>query len=283
MMNTPSYDELYQRACERKGSEAEVETLLPSRASTKHLKNLGSDRYLAEFTRKVFQSGFVWRIVNNKWANFEEVFWNFDIERLLMMPEDMLERKASDPGIIRNYSKVKTVLQNAVMISDTERRKDCGFGEFIANWPEGIKKPGRIVDDLVEFTDMLPTLCEVSGAALPKNHPADGTSIVPVLQNKAETRKKDMIYIWYRGRVLVRDQKYSLLANTDGSEAKLTRYKGPFDGTQLENSALTKGESAIKEQFEGTIARLAKTRLSAVSKEVRSKLEKPKKKKKGKQ
>ena len=136
MMNTPSYDELYQRACERKGGEAEVEALLPSSATKQYLKTLGSDRYLAEFTRKVFQSGFVWRIVNNKWANFEEVFWNFDIERLLMMPEDMLERKASDPGIIRNYSKVKTVLQNAVMISDTERREDCRFGEFIANWPE---------------------------------------------------------------------------------------------------------------------------------------------------
>ena len=136
MMNTPSYDELYQRACERKGGEAEVEALLPSSATKQHLKKLGSDRYLAEFTRKVFQSGFVWRIVNNKWANFEEVFWNFDIERLLMMPEDMLERKASDPGIIRNYSKVKTVLQNAVMISDTERRENCSFGEFIAKWPE---------------------------------------------------------------------------------------------------------------------------------------------------
>lgn len=136
MMNTPSYDELYQRACERKGGEAEVEALLPSSATKQYLKALGSDRYLAEFTRKVFQSGFVWRIVNNKWANFEEVFWNFDIERLLMMPEDMLERKASDPGIIRNYSKVKTVLQNAVMISDTERRENCSFGEFIANWPE---------------------------------------------------------------------------------------------------------------------------------------------------
>ena len=136
MMNTPSYDELYQRACERKGGEAEVEVLMPSSATKQYLKTLGSDRYLAEFTRKVFQSGFVWRIVNNKWANFEEVFWNFDIERLLMMPEDMLERKASDPGIIRNYSKVKTVLQNAVMISDTERRENCSFGEFIANWPE---------------------------------------------------------------------------------------------------------------------------------------------------
>ena len=135
-MNTPSYDELYQRACERKGGEAEVEALLPSSATKQYLKTLGSDRHLAEFTRKVFQSGFVWRIVNNKWANFEEVFWNFDIERLLMMPEDILERKASDPGIIRNYSKVKTVLQNAVMISDTERRENCSFGEFIANWPE---------------------------------------------------------------------------------------------------------------------------------------------------
>ena len=136
MMNTPSYDELYQRACERKGGEAEVEALLPTSATKQQLTRLGSDRYLAEFTRKVFQSGFVWRIVNNKWPNFEEVFWNFDIERLLLMPEDMLERKASDPGIIRNYSKVKTVLQNAVMISDTERRVDSSFGEFIANWPE---------------------------------------------------------------------------------------------------------------------------------------------------
>ncbi len=81
---------------------------------------------------------------------------------------------------------------------------------------------------------------------------------------------------------MVRDKKYSLVAKTDGSDAKLTRYKGPFDGTQLENSALTKGESAIKEQFEGTIARLAKTRLSAVSKEVRAKLEKPQKKPKKK-
>ncbi|MCH1460354.1 MAG: DNA-3-methyladenine glycosylase, partial [Luminiphilus sp.] len=95
MMNTPNYDELYQRACERKGGEAEVEALLPNSATKQQLTRLGSDRYLAEFTRKVFQSGFVWRIVNNKWANFEEVFWNFDIERLLMMPEDMLERKAS--------------------------------------------------------------------------------------------------------------------------------------------------------------------------------------------
>ena len=126
-MPGPSYDNLYEVACSRKGGGDVVESLLPTIATKGHLRGLGSDRYLAEFTRKVFQSGFVWRIVNNKWPQFEEVFWEFDIERLLMMPDDMLERKASDPGIIRNFSKVKTVLDNAVMIADTERREDKTF------------------------------------------------------------------------------------------------------------------------------------------------------------
>ena len=135
-MPKPTFQMIYDIACERKGGEAELEALLPTVATPSELASKGSDRYLAEFTRKVFQSGFVWRVVDKKWPKFEEIFWDFDIERLLMMPEDMLERKASDPGIIRNFSKVRTILQNAVMIDDTERREECAFGEFIANWPK---------------------------------------------------------------------------------------------------------------------------------------------------
>ncbi len=97
-MNYPDYISIYERACERKGGEALLEALLPESPGNAQLAALSSDRYLAEFTRKIFQSGFVWRVVDNKWANFEEIFWNFDIERLLMMPEEMLERKAKDPA-----------------------------------------------------------------------------------------------------------------------------------------------------------------------------------------
>ena len=135
-MALPDYSYLYEHACERKGGEKALKALLPKTKSKAQLKKLGSDRYLAEFTRKIFQSGFVWRVVDKKWPQFEEVFWEFDVERLLMMPDDMLERKASDPGIIRNFSKVKTVLENAVMIADTERREEKTFGEFIASWPD---------------------------------------------------------------------------------------------------------------------------------------------------
>jgi len=141
---------------------------------------------------------------------------------------------------------------------------------LIANWPDGIQQPGRVVDNLVEFTDMFPTLCEVTGAKLPDNHPSDGASIVSVLKNKAENRMKDWIYIWYRKEVMVRNEHYSLLANQDGTKATLTRYNGPFDDEKLKDSKLTKSERALKKQFEAKIAELAKTRLSTASKEGRS-------------
>ena len=148
---------------------------------------------------------------------------------------------------------------------------------MIANWPAGIKQPGRVVDDLVEFCDVMPTLCEVTRAELPQNYPGDGSSIVPVLQGNASARKKDWLYNWYRGQVMVRNKQYSLLAKTDGSDATLTRYKGPFDGEKLEDATLSETERAVKEQFEATLARLAKTRLSSVSKESRVQVKKPKK------
>ena len=140
---------------------------------------------------------------------------------------------------------------------------------LIVNWPAGIKKQGRTVGDLVEFTDMMPTLCEVSGAALPQNHPADGASIVPVLQNKRDIRKKDWIYIWYRNQVMIRNKKYSLLAKQDGSGATLTRYKGQFNGKELTDQKINKAERTIKEEFESILAQMAKTRLSTSSEEGR--------------
>jgi 3-methyladenine DNA glycosylase Tag len=134
-MKTPDFTLIYERACERKGGSRAVEALLPKPASKRAVKALGSDRYLAEFTRKVFQSGFVWRVVDQKWPGFEDVFWKFDVDKLLLMPDDMLERKARDAAIIRNLTKVKTVRDNALMIADTERREQCTFGEFVAGWP----------------------------------------------------------------------------------------------------------------------------------------------------
>mgnify|MGYP006227549911 CR=1 FL=1 len=68
---------------------------------------------------------------------------------------------------------------------------------------------------------------------------------------------------------MVRNKKYSLLAKQDGSNAKLTRYKGQFNGKELTDQKMNKTECTIKEEFEGILARMAKTRLSTASNEGR--------------
>ena len=79
---------------------------------------------------------------------------------------------------------------------------------------------------------------------------------------------------------MVRNNQYSLLTKTDASDASLTRYKGPFDGEKFKDYTLTQPESAIKQQFEATLARLAKSRLLSVSNEIRVKMQKPRRNKK---
>ena len=133
-----SCQKIYDRACERKGGEQALALLLGEGNQDQQLKHLSDDRILSAFTKKIFQSGFVWRVVENKWPNFEESFFNFDIEKILMMPEEMLERKAADPKIIRNFNKVKTIKANAQMMFEQQNGDDnsqASFSAFIADWP----------------------------------------------------------------------------------------------------------------------------------------------------
>ncbi len=133
------FAQLYQRAAERKGGKEALEALLVIKygdmSDAASLSQLSDDRVLSAFTRQIFKSGFVWRVVENKWPDFEDTFFNFTIEKILMMPEEMLERKAADPKIIRNYNKVKTIKANAQMIFDYQTDNKSTFSQFIADWP----------------------------------------------------------------------------------------------------------------------------------------------------
>lgn len=134
-MMLEKFDAIYDRAAKRKGGEQALLALIGEPLNRDAVAAIPDDRFLAEFTKKVFQSGFVWRVVRQKWPDFEEIFFEFDIDKILLMPDEMLERKASDKRIIRNYSKVKTIRDNALMIDDV-RRQHGSFAKFVADWPE---------------------------------------------------------------------------------------------------------------------------------------------------
>jgi 3-methyladenine DNA glycosylase Tag len=134
MSQLESFQNIYQRACERKGGKRQLESLIDGPKSPSELTQIGDDRFLAAFTQKVFQSGFVWKVVRNKWPEFERLFFQFEIEKILLMPDEMLEKKASDPSIIRNFTKVKTIRDNALMI-EAVQQEHGSFANFIAQWP----------------------------------------------------------------------------------------------------------------------------------------------------
>ena len=130
-----NFADIIQRAAERKGGEDIIMSYIGQPYSQNQLAEIGDDRFLAEFTKKVFQSGFVWRVVEDKWPNFEKSFFQFDIEKILMMPSELLEKKATDPSIIRNATKVKSIYDNALMIHDVQIEHKKTFSQFIADWP----------------------------------------------------------------------------------------------------------------------------------------------------
>ena len=134
MHTAESFQQIYQRACDRKGGATALEALLGQSATAADIAAIPDNLLLGDLTKKVFQSGFVWRVVRQKWPGFCEVFFDFDIEKMLLMSDEMLEAKARDERIIRNAAKVFTIRHNAMMIDDIAR-KHGSFARFLADWP----------------------------------------------------------------------------------------------------------------------------------------------------
>jgi 3-methyladenine DNA glycosylase Tag len=129
------FTSIYNRASKRKGGDKHLEQMLSKPLSPKNLLKVSDDEWLEEFTRKIFQSGFYWSVIDKKWPGFREVFWDFNINKLLMMPPEMLEQKSSDERIVRNFKKVNTIPVNASMIHFSTKDNNVAFNRFIAEWP----------------------------------------------------------------------------------------------------------------------------------------------------
>lgn len=128
------FSQIIERAAARKGGLSAVKALTGRPLNTAALQAYSSADWLAAFSKKVFQSGFVWRVVEQKWPGFEAVFFNFSPEKILMLSDEMWVAKAQDPRIIRNSNKVMTIRTNAQMIYELTLEHGS-FSALIANWP----------------------------------------------------------------------------------------------------------------------------------------------------
>ncbi len=127
-----SYAELRDMAAARKGA-AELEAALPG-PPDRRLADQSDDRLLSQFTKSVFQAGFNWQVIENKWDGFEAAFHGFDIGRNALMSDDDLDRHLQNTAIVRNATKILTVRDNAVFLSELAAEHGTAAA-CLGNWP----------------------------------------------------------------------------------------------------------------------------------------------------
>jgi 3-methyladenine DNA glycosylase Tag len=128
------YQWLHEFCLNRFGSAAALEAHLPEPLNPAQLRQISDDRYLSTMALRVFRAGLKHSLVDAKWPAFEQVFFGFAPEKVVLMGAEHLERLMQDTRIIRHLGKLKSVPRNAQFMLDVAREKGS-FGALIADWP----------------------------------------------------------------------------------------------------------------------------------------------------
>ncbi len=122
------------RAAERKGGMSILKSMLPAETDRETLLSHDDGWFLGEMTRGIFQAGFVWRVIENKWDGFRAAFLEFEPRRLMRLSDDEWQAYVQDARIVRNRQKILAVRHNLWFVHEVSQQHG-GFGRFLAEWP----------------------------------------------------------------------------------------------------------------------------------------------------
>lgn len=134
MSELRDFDALFAIAADRKGGPATFEKTLPMVRTAEELAAIPDDRWLSMMAKCVFQAGFNWKVVDNKWPGFEEAFEGFDPGRWSLMSDDDLDRLLKDTRVVRHAKKLASVGENAIFLRDLAVEHGTA-ARFFADWP----------------------------------------------------------------------------------------------------------------------------------------------------
>ena len=139
MARMETYARIHERAAALQGGEAKLRRLMPRPLGARALRAQPGDYYLAEMSRAIFRSGFVWKIVEYKWSGMVEALHGFDPVACAYQPDEAIEELMADTRVIRHFRKLMSVRDNAVFLLEIEQQQGS-FGQYLADWP---------VDDII--------------------------------------------------------------------------------------------------------------------------------------
>ena len=95
---------------------------------------------------------------------------------------------------------------------------------YIVKW-NGVIEPGSVTNHISAFWDFLPTVCDITGSAVP--HGVDGVSFLPTLTGKGEQTKHDYLYFEFHemgGRQSILKDGWKLI-RLNAKDKKKTKYE----------------------------------------------------------
>jgi len=156
---------------------------------------------------------------------------------------------------------IRSLLNGKPYIGGKGTTRDNGTHvPMIASWPGRIPA-GKVCGDLIDFTDVLPTIAAAAaGAALPADVELDGRSFLPQLLGRAGS-PREWIYCWYfrngkpvppggfRGGELARNKQYKLYA-----DGRLFHVAGdPLERNPLDQDKLDGEQKKVRDLLRGVI------------------------------
>ena len=121
---------------------------------------------------------------------------------------------------------------------------------LIASW-KGVAPSGRVLKDLVDFSDILPTFAEIAGAKLPTSITYDGRSFAPQLRGE-KGKPREWIFVQLGRNWYVRDEGWKL--NQAGELFDMT--DAPFVENLVPADSADKATVAARKRLQAVLDKL---------------------------
>jgi len=129
--------------------------------------------------------------------------------------------------------------------------KDCGAHvPFIASW-KGTAPEGKVLKDLVDFTDLSATFADVAGAKRPEDVTFDGHSFAPQLRGQPG-QPREWIFVQLGAKWYVREMDWKL--SNDGELFDMT--EAPFEEKLVTADAQNDAAAAARKRLQAVLDQL---------------------------
>jgi arylsulfatase A len=149
---------------------------------------------------------------------------------------------------------IKSELNGTIVQGGKRKMTDAGTHvPLIANWPKTIPEK-QVIEELVDFSDFLPTLLDAAQSPLPTNLPLDGQSFLPQISGKQANPRK-WVHCYYRrgnekAQQWTRTQRYKLYNTGEFYDVSQDRLeKNPLQKLDTDQERVQEMLKAVLHQF----------------------------------